>query len=115
MTTKMLAIKLHPLCQNIVCTFLATLQPLALSWVNGSHLFGPSGWPADAGAVDGADAEVVAASNFEVMDWIFTHLYWGIVALDPGVSACLAPVVPDHGIIISAVISTEREKERERR
>lgn len=86
------------------------MQPLALCRVNSGHLFRPSGWPADAGAVDGTDAEVVAASNFEVMDWVFTHLYRGVVALDPGVSASLAPVVPDDGIIISAVISTEREK-----
>lgn len=77
------------------------MQPLALSWVNGGHLFRPSGWPADAGAVDGAHAEVVATSNFEVMDWIFADLYWTVVALDPGISASLAPVVPEDDIIIS--------------
>lgn len=98
----------RPLRLYIAFTFLATLQPLALCRVNGGHLFGPSGWPAHAGAVYGTDAEVVAASNFEVMDWIFTHLYWGVVALDPGVGASLAPVVPDDYIITSAVILTEK-------
>lgn len=95
-----------PLCLYIAFTFLATLQPLALSRIDGGHPFGPSGWPAHAGAVDGADTEVVAASNFEVMDWIFTHLYRGIIALDPGISASLAPMVPEDGIIISEVINS---------
>lgn len=86
-----LAPPLHPF---IAFTFLTTLQPLALGWVNGGHLLGPAGWPTDASAVDGADAEVVAASSAEAMDRVFAHLHGGVVALDPGIGAGLASVSP---------------------
>lgn len=77
-------------------TFLATLQPLALGGVDGGHLVGPAGRPADAGAVHRSDAEVVGASHAQAVRRVFAHLHRGVVALDPVVGAGLAPADPQQ-------------------
>lgn len=72
-------------------TFLGTLQPLTLGRVDGGHLAGPAGRPADAGAVHRSDAEVVGASHTQTVHRVFAHFHRGVVALDPVVGASLAP------------------------
>lgn len=72
-------------------TFLGTLQPLALGGVDGGHLVGAAGRPADACAVHRSDAEVVGASHTQAVHRVFAHFHRGVVALDPVVGASLAP------------------------
>lgn len=88
----------HPAGLCFAFTFISTLQPLALGVVEGGHFVGLAGRPADAGAVHGADAEVVGASHFQAVHRVFTNLHRGIVALDPGVAASLTPTHRDQGM-----------------
>lgn len=81
----------YPTGLCFVFTFISTLQPLALGFVECGHFVGLAGRPADAGAVHGADAEVVGAAHFQSVHWVFTNLHRGVVALDPGVAASLTP------------------------
>lgn len=72
-------------------TFICTLQPLALGSVEGGHFVRLAGRPADAGAVHGSDPEVVGVAHFQAVHRVFTNLHWGIIALDPGVTASFTP------------------------
>lgn len=81
----------HPAGLDFVFTFLGTLQPLTLRGVNGGHFVGFAGRPADAGAVNSSDAEVVGVAHFQAMHRIFTNSHRSVIALDPGVAASFTP------------------------
>lgn len=74
-----------------VFTFLFTLKPLALGSVDCGHLIWLARCSADAGAVHGSDAEVVGAAQAQAVYRVLTNLYWGIIALNPGVTANFTP------------------------
>lgn len=88
----------------LVITFLFTLQPLALGRVEGGHLVRLAGRPADASAVHSPDPEVVGAAHAQAVHRVFTNLDGGVVALDPGVAAGLAPVDEELRTIILGLL-----------
>lgn len=90
-TTTDVSKRWRPAASDVTFTFLGTLQPLVLSRVDGGDFVGLAGWPADAGAVHGPDAEVVRASCFQAVNWVFANVDGGVVALDPGVAAGFTP------------------------
>lgn len=98
-TTAPLGNSRNPAVLYFVFTFIGTLQPLALSSIEGGHFVRLAGRPADAGAVHGSDPEVVGAAHAQAVHRVFTNLHWGVIALDPSVAPGFTPNTSEKKII----------------
>lgn len=69
--------------------FQPTMEPLKLSGVQCSDRIRHAGCFADSVRVDCSDSEVVGVSFKQPRHWVFTNLYWVIIALGPVFSSNL--------------------------